>query len=155
MLNDGKPALVQKEEEPKKKAHFQGDNEGVTLVKDEIEERLANIRQAMAARGLKFSIDKDFNPEDNKKALLEHQRAVDDQFDQVMKEYNDQEIGEGGDGGEGGSEGDDDEMDFLDNLGEEDELVGDDEMNDALDEFIDQNKNRFRNLHHNFKEGED
>jgi len=40
-------------------------------------------------------------------------------------------------------------MDFLDKLGEEEdeEFVGDDEMNDALDEFIDQNKGRFRNLY--------
>ena len=45
-------------------------------------------------------------------------------------------------------------MDFLDKLGEEedDEFVGDDEMNDALDEFIDQNKGRFRNLYYKFGE---
>ena len=66
-----------------------------------------------------------------------------------MKEYDDGEIGEGVD------EEDDEEMAFLDDLGGDQEVVGDDEMNDALDEFIDQNKNRFRNLHHNFLEGED
>ena len=45
-----------------------------------------------------------------------------------------------------------DEMDFLDNLGgDEEELIGDDEMNEALDEFIDQNKGRFRGLYHKFQ----
>lgn len=66
-----------------------------------------------------------------------------------MKEYDDGQIGVGEDDDEEAQ----DEMDFLDKLGEdedEQEFVGDDEMNDALDEFIEQNKGRFRTLHYKF-----
>lgn len=125
----------------------EGENDGVEIVRDEIQEQLARIKQAMAAKGIKFTIDM---TEEERKAhdqAIKDQKLVDTQFKEVMKEYDDDKIG--------ALENDEevqDEMDFLDKLGEEEdeEFVGDDEMNDALDEFIDQNKGRFRNLYQKF-----
>lgn len=101
----------------------------------------------MAAKGLKFTIDM---TEEEKKAhdqAIIEQKLVDQQFNEKMKEYDDDQIGAADDDEEA-----QEEMDFLDKLGEEEDedFIGDEEMNDALDEFIDQNKGRFRNLYYKF-----
>jgi len=93
MLNEGKPMVLKEEKktvrfaEKKQKnmmvveeeQYSEGgdENAGVEVIKDEMQEKLQAIKQAMAAKGLKFTIDMtDEEREEHNKALLE-QKQVD------------------------------------------------------------------------------
>jgi len=92
-------------------------NEGVQLVKGEIETRLEAMRAMMAERGFMLG-----------EAGLEQQKELDGDFDDVLQDY-EEDIGD------------------VEEEVEIENPAGDDELDAAIDEFIEETKFRFRKLH--------
>ncbi len=121
--NDGLPALVA--QPPVEELDDEGANEGVEIVKDEMEERLKGLREMMKQHAHLLS--------DNKEDFLKEQDQMDEQFEQLIEDYDD--IGEGQD----------------EEIEEQDDAQA--ILADAVDEYIESQKEgrrEGRDLYHEF-----
>ena len=109
LANEGQPALIPQDAADDDDQEYE--NKGVIHVKDEMEERLAQMREALATLHTNKT---DYMEE------LKKQEKLDQKFEDIMdQEYADDQIG-----------------DVEDEEVEPENILGENELNDAVDEFI-------------------